>query len=81
VTPALEFKLSRVQLNSGESDVVGDTRGAELGVVLNGKVTIESRDGSNLDLERGQSFLIPYGIPHVMFARKTTTVFVGSVPS
>jgi len=81
VTPALEFKLSRVQLNSGESDVAGDTHGAALGVVLNGEVKIESRGGSNLDLERGQSFLVPYGIPHVMFARKTATVFVGSVPS
>jgi mannose-6-phosphate isomerase class I len=81
VTPALEFKLSRVQLKSGESDVAGDTRGAELGIVLNGEVKIESRDGSSLDLERGQSYLIPYGIPYLMSARKPATVFVGSVPS
>ena len=81
VTPASEFELSRVQLNSGESDLAGRTCGAELGIVLDGKVTIESRDGPNLDLERGQSFLIPYGIPYVMSARKTATVFVGSVPN
>jgi len=81
VTPASEFELSRVQLNSGESDLAGRTRGAELGIVLDGKVTIESRDGPNLDLECGQSFLIPYGIPYVMSARKTATVFVGSVPN
>ncbi len=80
VTPALEFELSRVQLNSGESDVAGSTHGAELGIVLDGKVKINSRDGSNLHLERGQSFLIPYGIPYVMSAREMTTVFVGSVP-
>ena len=81
VTPALEFELSRVQLNSGERDVAGGTRGVELGIVLDGKLKIDSRDGSNLDLERGQSFLIPYGIPYVMSARETATVFVGSVPS
>jgi mannose-6-phosphate isomerase len=81
VTPALEFELSRVRLNSGESDVAGGTRGAELGIVLDGKLKIDSRDGSNLDLERGQSFLIPYGIPYVMSAREAATVFVGSVPS
>ncbi len=80
VTPALEFELSRVQLNSGERDVAGSTHGAELGIVLDGKLNIDSRDGSNLDLERGQSFLIPYGIPYAMSAGETATVFVGSVP-
>jgi mannose-6-phosphate isomerase class I len=81
VTPALEFELSRVELNSGETDVAGGTRGVELGIVLDGKLKIDSRDGPTLDLERGQSFLIPYRIPYVMSARETATVFVGSVPS
>lgn len=81
VTPALEFELSRVQLNSGESDVTGGTHGVELGIVLDGRVKIDSRNGTNLDLERGRSFLIPYGMPYVMSARETATVFVGSVPS
>jgi mannose-6-phosphate isomerase class I len=81
VTPALEFELSRVQLNLGESDVAGGTRGVELGIVLDGKLNIDSRGGPNLDLKRGQSFLIPYGIPYVMSARETATVFIGSVPS
>ena len=39
------------------------------------------RGGSNLDLKRGQSFLIPYGIPYMMSARETATAFLGSVPS
>ena len=50
VTSALEFELSRVQLNSGESDAAGGPRGVELGIVLEGKVKIDSRDGPNLDL-------------------------------
>jgi len=80
VTPALEFELTRVQLNSGKSDVTGGTHGVELGIVLDGGVKIASRDGANLDLERGQSFLIPSGIPYVMSTRETATVFVGGVP-
>jgi mannose-6-phosphate isomerase len=80
VTPALEFELTRVQLNSGESDVTGGTHGVELGIVLDGGVKIVSRDGENLDLKRGQSFLIPYGIPYVMSTQETATVFVGGVP-
>ncbi|MDH3467314.1 MAG: mannose-6-phosphate isomerase, class I [Gammaproteobacteria bacterium] len=80
LTPALEFELSRVQLNSGESDAAGGTRGVQLGIVLDGKLTLNSRGGSNLDLERGQSFLIPYGIPYLMSARETATIFVGSGP-
>ncbi len=81
VTPALEFELSRIQLNSGETDAAGGTRGVELGIVLDGKLKIDSRDGATLDLKRGQSFLVPYRIPYVMTARETATVFVGSVPS
>jgi mannose-6-phosphate isomerase class I len=81
VTPALEFELSRVQLNSGERQLAGEAHGAELGIVLDGKLNIDSRGGSNLELERGKSFLIPYGIPYVMSARDTATVFIGSVPS
>jgi len=81
VTPASEFELSRVQLNSGERQIAGGTHGAELGIVLDGKLNINSRDGANLDLERGQSFLIPYGIPYVMSARETGTLFIGGVPS
>ncbi len=81
LTPASEFELSRVQLNSGERQIASGTHGAELGIVLAGGVKIDSRGGANLDLERGQSFLIPYGIPYVMSARETATVFVGSVPS
>ena len=80
-TPALEFELSRVQLNAGEHDVTVATRGVELGIVLDGNVNIDSRNGSNLDLERGQTFLIPYGISYVISAPATATVFVGSVPS
>jgi mannose-6-phosphate isomerase class I len=81
VTSAAEFDLSRIRLRSGESDEIGGTHGVELGIVLDGKVSIDSRDGSNLDLESGQSFLIPCGLPYVISAREKATVFVGSVPS
>ena len=81
VTPASEFELSRVRLRSGGRQIAGGTHGAELGIVLDGKLNIDSRDGSNLALNRGQSFLIPYGIPYVMSAEETATVFIGSVPS
>jgi mannose-6-phosphate isomerase class I len=80
VTPASEFELSRVQLKSGERHIAGGTHGAELGIVLEGKLKIDSRNGSNLDLDRGQSFLVPSGIPYVMSAEETSTVFIGSVP-
>lgn len=81
VTPASEFELSRTQLNSGERDVAVVTRAIELGIVLDGKVKIDVPDGSNLDLARGQSFLVPDGIPYVMSAQEAATVFIGSVPS
>jgi mannose-6-phosphate isomerase len=81
VTPASEFELSRVQLKAGGRQIAGGTHGAELGIVLDGKLNIDSRNGSNLDLNRGQSFLIPYGIPYVMSAEETATVFIGSVSS
>jgi mannose-6-phosphate isomerase len=81
VTPASEFELSRVQLKSGERQIAGGAHGAELGIVLEGKLNIDSRSGSNLDLNRGQSFLIPYGIPYVISAEETATVFIGSVPN
>jgi mannose-6-phosphate isomerase class I len=81
VTPASEFELSRVQLKSGERQIAGRTHGAEVGIVLDGKLIIDARSGSNLYLNRGQSFLIPYGIPYVMSAKETATVFIGSVPS
>lgn len=81
VTPAPEFELSRVQLKSGERRIAGGNHGAELGIVLDGKLNIDSRSGSNLDLNRGQSFLTPYGIPYVMSTEDTATVFIGSVPT
>ena len=81
VTPAVEFALSRVQLDADESDLVSAGRSVELGIVTHGKVTIESAHGSRLDLRRGQSFLIPHGVRYVMSAREMATVFIGSVPS
>ena len=80
-TSASEFELSRVQLKSGERQIAAGPHGAELGIVLDGKLNIDSRSGSNLDLIRGQSFLTPYGIPYVMSTEETATVFIGSVPS
>jgi mannose-6-phosphate isomerase class I len=80
MTPASEFELSRVQLQSGDRHIAGGTHGVELGIVLDGKLKIDSRNGSNLDLNRGQSFLVPSGIPYVMSAEERSTVFIGSVP-
>lgn len=80
VTPVSEFELSRIQLNSGERQITDGAHGVELGIVLDGNVNIDSRGGSNMDLNRGQSFLVPYGIPYIMSTRETTTVFIGSVP-
>lgn len=81
VTPSVEFELSRVQLAPGESDVAGTSSGVEIGIVIEGKASVTSQHRSNLELERGQAFLIPCGTRYALSTSEATTVFVGSVPS
>jgi mannose-6-phosphate isomerase len=68
LTPAREFRLSRIEVSSGRSHSCGARHGPDCLIVLQGEATVLSA-GRELPLPRGGAVLVPSGLPYAVETR------------
>ncbi len=80
-TPASEFELSSIRLEAGNRHERRSARGAEVGIVLNGDITVCSDSESSV-LGRGGIFMAPHGIHYVLEGKgEGALIYRASLPS
>jgi mannose-6-phosphate isomerase class I len=79
-TPALEFELSRVEVDAGSTHTRRTAYGPDSLIVLAGSVTMKSA-GHTFPLDRGDAVLVPHGVNYVIEAGAVHgRLFKASVP-
>jgi mannose-6-phosphate isomerase class I len=68
LTPAREFRLSRIEVSPGRSHSCGARHGPDCLIVLQGEATVLSA-GRELPLPRGGAVLVPSGLPYAVETR------------
>jgi mannose-6-phosphate isomerase len=93
-TPATEFLLERHRLSAGERRLIGNrannsldnNRSASgeprlrLGLVLDGQISLHSRERAPLGLDRGAAFLIPAGCVTELRSEQRSVIFMARTP-
>ncbi|HDM75576.1 MAG TPA: hypothetical protein ENG51_03800, partial [Deltaproteobacteria bacterium] len=82
--PAEEFRVAYYRLEENKSHAMTGRRTVEIGLVLNGEISISWKDGSNMkemSFKRGDSFLVPAILKsYEIGAKQSSEFFIVDVP-
>jgi len=80
-TPCREFELSVICLTRGQSNHGAPSHSADTILVLEGSVCVKTRE-QTLELTRGGTFLVPYGVDYqIEAASEQAVLYKASIPA
>jgi len=79
-TPAEEFELARLRVSAGQPFAFAPDHGVHISIVIEGAVTVTTRDGSRVGFSSGRVFLAPSPVAYEIVAESKALLFQARVP-